>query len=172
MASISGTARLNGIDPSELRDYIDSCVRDPSRADRDPVVVGSWVGGTRAEVTSSLGGPPVYMGGPDDLGAMGMLLRTLAACDIEVIANKSTLLGVEIVDLSIEVRGHANVSRYLGIEAQVGPGYQRVEYTVKLKTNNASDEQLEQIRLACVTGSPVGDTLERSIPLTLNFEAS
>lgn len=172
MASISGARTLNGIDVEELRDYIESCVKEPARADRDPVVVARWVGGTRAEVTSAAGGAPVYMGGPDDLSAMGMLLRTLAACDVEVIANKATLLGVEIVDLSIEVRGHFNVSRYLGLEAAEGPGYQRISYTVRLKTNGATAEQVEALRQGCVAGSPVGDTLERHVPLDLHFEAS
>lgn len=170
--SATTAQKINGIDVGELNDYIESCVVDPKQADRDPVVIGRWVGGTRAEVTSSLGGPPVYMGGPDDPSALGMLIRTLAACDIEVVANKAALLGVEIADLSIEVRGHANVSRYLGLDAADGPGYGRISYAVKLRTNGATPEQLEEIRQACVVGSPVGDTLERAVPVDLEFEAS
>src|SRR5690242_16759563 len=53
--------RINGIDVSGLRQYIDAVEKDTAQADRHPVVVGKWVGGTRAEVTSTLGGPPVYM---------------------------------------------------------------------------------------------------------------
>lgn len=166
------TRTINGIDVTELREYIESCRLDPARADRNPVVVARWVGGSRAEVTSSLGGPPVYMGGPDDPSALGMLLRTLAACDVEIVATKAALLGVEIEDLSIEARGYANVGPYLGLEAEVGPGYQRISYTIRLKTKGATPEQLEQIRRACEEGSPVGDTLQRAVPLTLELEAS
>lgn len=172
MATLDRTTEINGIDVAELRAYIESCRVDPTRADRDPVVVARWVGGTRAEVTSSLGGPPVYMGGDDDPSAMGMLLRTLAACDIEVIANKAALLGVEIEDLSVEAIGHFNVKRYLGLDAEFGPGYQRVSYTVRLKTRGATAEQLEEIRQACLMTSPVADTLERHVPVSPNFEAS
>ena len=164
--------RINGIDIDELRDYIESCRLDPSQADRNPVVVARWVGGSRAEVTSSLGGPPVYMGGEDDPSALGMLLRTLAACDVEIVATKAALLGVEIEDLSIEARGHANVGPYLGLDSDAGPGYQQISYTIHLKTKNATPEQLEEIRRACLVGSPVGDTLERAVPLRLEFEAS
>ncbi len=116
---------INGVDVTELREYIESCRLDASQADRNPVVVARWVGGGRAEVTSSLGGPPVYMGGEDDPSALGMLLRSLAACDVEVVATKAALLGVEIEDLSVEARGYANVNRYLGLESEGGPGYQR-----------------------------------------------
>jgi len=163
---------INGIDMDELNEYIESCRIDPSQADRNPVVVARWLGGGRAEVTSSLGGAPVYMGGPDDPSALGMLLRTLAACDVEIVATKAALLGVEIVDLSIEARGHANVAPYLGLESNAGPGYQRIDYTIRLKTKGATPEELEEIRRACLEGSPVGDTLERPVPLSLEFEAS
>ena len=171
MAQVQPTV-INGVDVAELGQYTESCRLDPSRADRNPVVVARWVGGGRAEVTSSLGGPPVYMGGPDDPSALGMLLRSLAACDVEVVATRAALLGVQITDLSIEARGHANVSRYLGLDTDSGPGYQRISYTIRLKTNGATPAQLEAIRQACLEGSPVADTLERAIPLELEFDAS
>src|SRR5207245_3588069 len=71
--------RLNGMDVDELREYIDSVTVDAAQADRYPTVMARWVGSTRAEVVSTLGGPPVCMGGADDPSAMGMLLRALAA---------------------------------------------------------------------------------------------
>jgi hypothetical protein len=69
--------RLNGMDVDELREYIDSVTADAAQADRDPMVTARWVGGNRAEVTSTLGGPPLYMGGDHDPSAMGILLRPL-----------------------------------------------------------------------------------------------
>ncbi len=170
-----GTERpktVNGVDVEEMRQYIDEVEADPTKADRNPVVLARWVGATRAEVTSTLGGPPVYMGGDDDPSAMGMLLRTLAACDIEVIANKAALLGVQIEDLSVEARGYFNIKRYLGLESGHGPGYQSVSFTIRLKTKGGTPEQLEAIRRACMDGSPVGDTLETSVPVNMEFEAT
>jgi uncharacterized OsmC-like protein len=173
MTAGTGTSvGINGIDIAELREYIESCRLDPTQADRNPVVVARWVGGSRAEVTSSLGGPPVYMGGPDDPSALGMLLRTLAACDVEIVVTKAALLGVEIEDLSIEARGYANVGPYLGLESDAGPGYQRISYTIRLKTKGATPDQLEEIRRACIETSPVGETLQRPIPLQLEFDAT
>ena len=164
---------INGMDVGELQEYIESCRLDPAQADRNPVVAARWVGGGRAEVTSSLGGPPVYMGGPDDPSALGMLLRSLAACDVEIVATTAAVLGVEIEELTIEARGYANVGRYLGVESGVPPGYQNISYKIQLKTKSgATPEQLEAIRRACVEGSPVGDTLQRPIALELEFEAS
>jgi uncharacterized OsmC-like protein len=172
MATLPRTKQINGVDVGELREYIESCEQEPSHADRRPEVVARWAGGTRAEVVSSLGGEPVYMGGDADPSAMNMLLRSLAACDIEVVVNTAALLGVEIEDLRIEASGYFNIQRYLGLSAERGPGYQRISYAVRLKTRGASAEQLEQIRQACISRSPVGDTLEQHVPLSLEFEAS
>ena len=164
--------RLNGMEVDELREYIDSVTVDAAQADRDPTVTARWVGGTRAEVISSLGGPPVYMGGDDDPSAMGMLLRALAACDIEVIVTRATLLGIEIEDLAIEATGYFNVARYLGVQASVGAGYQRVSYIVRLKTRSgASQEQIADLR-AALEASPVGDTFERNVPVSLEFDVT
>jgi uncharacterized OsmC-like protein len=172
MATTGTTGRLNGVNVEALRAYIRAVDADASQADRHPVVIGRWVGGTRAEVTSTLGGPPVYMGGDDDPSAMGMLLRTLAACDIEVIVNRASLLGITLDDLQIEARGYFNVKRYLGLETDNDPGYQWIDYTVRLTTkDDVSAAQLEVLRTAC-EDSPAAVTLRRSVPITLSIEAS
>jgi uncharacterized OsmC-like protein len=158
------------MDVDELREYIDSVTVDAAKADRDPTVTARWVGGTRAEVISSLGGPPIYMGGDDDPSAMGMLLRALAACDVEVVVTRATLLGIEIEDLTIEATGYFNVARYLGIQASASAGYQRVSYVVRLKTRTgASPDQIVDLR-AALEASPVGDTFERNVPVSFEFD--
>lgn len=172
MVASEQSKRINGIDVDALRDYVERVASDPSRADRDPVVLARWLGGTRAEVVSTLGGPPVYIGGDDDPSAMGMLLRSLAACDIEVVANRAALLGVEIDELSIEARGHFNVRRYLGLDAEHDSGYQEVAYTIRLRTRGATEAQLAEIRRACEHGSPVSDTLARAVAVRASFEIS
>ena len=164
--------RLNGMDVDDLREYIDAVTADAAQADRNPTVVARWVGGSRAEVVSTLGGPPVYMGGDDDPSAMGILLRALAACDIEVVVTRATLLGIEIDDLTIEAKGYFNVARYLGVEARPGAGYQRASYTVHLKTKGgATPEQVAELN-AALEASPVGDTFERKVPVTFELDVS
>ena len=172
MVATRSGQRLNGLDVDELRAYIDSVTADTAQADRDPTVVARWVGGTRAEVVSTLGGPPVYMGGDEDPSAMGMLLRGLAACDIEVVVTRATLLGLEIEDLAIEAKGYFNVARYLGVEARPGAGYQRASYTVHLKTKGgATPAQVAELK-AALEASPVGDTLERNVPVSFELDVS
>ena len=148
--------RLNGIDVDELRDYVATVAQDPMEADRDPVVVARWVGAERAEVTLPSGEAPVFFGGDGD----------------DLVANRASLLGVKIESLTVEATGHFNVLRYLGLDAPDGPGYDRIAYTVRLKTQGATSEQLAELRRACEQASPVGDTLRRSVALSLEFDGS
>jgi uncharacterized OsmC-like protein len=161
--------QINGMDVDELRGVAAAAAADPRKADRDPVVRARWLGGDLAELTMASGGAPVYIGGDDAPGAMRMLLMSMAACDVDVIASRASLLGIEIESLSVEATGHFNVQRYLGLDVPVGPGYERIGYTVRLKTRGATPEQLEDLRVACEADSPVVDTLKREVEITLDF---
>jgi uncharacterized OsmC-like protein len=167
MASID-MPTLNGLNVDQLRDYIDSVTVDAKQADRHPEVVARWVGGTRAEVVAAAGGTPVYMGGEDDPSAMGMLLRALAACDIEVLVTRATLMGIEIDELTIEAKGYFNVARYLGIDVPHHAGYQRASYRVTLKAPGASPDQIDELRRSLET-SPAGETFSRSVAVTYDL---
>jgi uncharacterized OsmC-like protein len=159
---------INGVDVAGTVAFREAVRADSSRADRHPTVVARWLGGSRAEVRCEDG--VAHIGGDGELNAMRMLLGCLAACDIDLVALHASLLGIAIEDLVVEAQGRFNVRRYLGLEGDVGPGYQDVRYVVRINAPTASDEQLALLRTACERGSPVGDTLERAIPLTLEFE--
>jgi uncharacterized OsmC-like protein len=163
---------LNGIEVGKLRNHVTAASQDPVAADRNPVVVARWVGAERAEVTLPSGEAPVFVGGKGEPSAMKMLLASLAACVVDLLASRASLLGVEIESLTVEATGHFNVLRYLGLDAVDGPGYDRIAYTVRLKTRGTTAERLAELRRACEQASPVGDSLRRSIVLSLEFNGS
>ena len=171
MVTVRSGGTLNGLDVNALRTYIDSVGADETAADRAPKVTARWVGGTRAAVSSAAGGQPVFMGGDDDPSAMGMLLRALAACDIEVVVTRATLLGIEIQDLTIEATGYFNVASYLGVTAKLSSGYQRASYVVRMKVKEATASQIQEIREA-LDASPVGDTFARQVPVSFELEVT
>jgi hypothetical protein len=96
----------------------------------------------------------------------------LAACDVDLVANRASLLSVKIESITVQATGHFNVLRYLGLDAPHGPGYDRIAYTIRLKTRGATSEQLAELRRACEQASPVGDTPRRSVALSLEFDGS
>lgn len=159
---------INGVNVAGMRDFVAKVSEDSTAADRDPLVVARWLGRDGATEVTLPGGEIVRIGG-NQPNAMRLLLATLAACDIEVIVTRAALLGVEIDSLTVEASGHFNVSRLIGVDSAEGPGYQRIGYSVQLKAPNATPEQLEELRRACEEASPVGDTLQRRVPLAIQF---
>lgn len=161
---------VNGIDVEDLKDYVERIRQDRSVADRDPVVVAHWEGGSRARVEME-GRTGFHLGGDDDLSAMQAIVGALAACDVEVIATHAALVGLEIRELHVEATGHFNVAPLLGVESPTDAAYESISYTVVIDAPDASHDQMEQLKQACERFSPVGDSLRKSIPLTLAFES-
>ncbi|MBI3609153.1 MAG: OsmC family protein [Nitrospirae bacterium] len=114
----------------------------------------------------------VHLGGDDELNPMQMFLATLAACDVDLVAMHASFLGLKIESLSVEATGHFNVQAYLGLEGATGSGYDGISYTVRLSAPSATPEQVAHLRERCERSSPVGDSIARAIPLTLEFTAN
>ena len=162
-------AQLNGISTARLTAFIDEVREDASLADRQPVVIAQWLGGSRARVEFE--DKVMHIGGRGEFNAMQTLLAALVACDVDLIALHAALLGVEVRDLRVEATGHFNVQAYLGLDAP-GSGYTGISYKVMLDAPDASDEQLRLLREHVERSSPVGDSLGRSIPLTVEFSVA
>ncbi len=160
---------MNGYDVPALATHIEGVKRDLAKAERNPIVTAHWVGKSEARIEGE--GFTMRTGGDGQPSSMKALLGTLAGCDVEVIALHSTLLGIPIESLTIEVRGHFNVQRLYGIDDGPPPGYDGITYTIKLKAPGATAEQLDRLRGMVERASPVGDSLSRAIPLTLEFAA-
>ncbi len=158
---------INGMDVGEFREYVEEVRLDPSVAERSPIIVAKWAGGSRARVERE--GDVIRMGGDDEPSAMWMFLASLAACDIEVVATHASLLGLEIENLEIEAKGHFDIRRLLGLDGP-RPGYDGVTYTVRLRAPGATEEQIARLRAICEEASPVGDSFARAIPLELKIE--
>lgn len=167
---MSQAIEINGINVTEMVEFKNTCRQDPTKADRHPALVAHWVGGSRSRV--EFRGKVVNIGGDDELNPMQMLLATLAACDVDLVATHASLLSLKIESLSVEATGHFNVQSYMGLEGAPGSGYDAIAYTLRLSVPGATLEQIAYLRERCERSSPVGDSLARAIPLKLEFEAS
>jgi len=155
---------------TQMLEFRDLVAQDPTKAERNPALVAHWVGGSRSRVGCK--DKVVHIGGDDELNPMQMLLATLAACDVDVVAMHASLLGLNIESLSVEASGHFNVQSYFGLDGAPGSGYDAIAYTVRLSVPGATAEQISHLRERCERSSPVGDSLTRAIALKLEFEAN
>jgi uncharacterized OsmC-like protein len=166
----SGTMpQVNGISVAGWKAFRDEARKDATLADRQPTVIATWVGGSRSRV--EFGGKTMHIGGKEDFNAMQTLLGALAACDVDLLTLHAALLGLEVTDLRVEATGHFNVRAYLGLEAP-GSGYTGISYKIILNAPGASDEQIRSLRERIERSSPVGDSLGRAIPLTIEFNTN
>ena len=100
---------------------------------------------------------------------MQFVLAALAACDVDLVAMHATMMGIEVRDLRVEASGHFNVQSFMGVENTPGSGYDEIAYRVILDAPDATSEQLAYLAERCELSSPVGDTLARSVKMTLEF---
>ena len=128
-----------GINVDGILQFKEAVKEDPTRADRDPTMVAHWVGGDRSRI--EFGDKIAYLSGEGELNPMQMLLGTLAACDVDLVAMHASILGLKIESLSVEVTGHFNVQSYLGLEDAPGSGYDQISYTVRIDAPGATPEQ-------------------------------
>jgi len=65
---------------------------------------------------------------------LGVDLGRLLACEVDVIATHATLRGPNWRKLEIEGTGEFNYGRYVVAAEEKDPGYQEVEYVVRIKS--------------------------------------
>ncbi len=166
---MSEVSEINGVNVPELLEFKNICAQHPDKADRNPALIAHWEGGSRSRVEFK--GMTMHLGGDDEFNPMQMFLATLAACDVDLIAMHASFLGLKIESLSVEATGHFNVRSYLGLDGAPGSGYDGISYTVRISVPGATPEQIALLRERCERSSPVGDSMSRAIPLTLEFLA-
>ncbi len=161
---------INGVNVTKKLEFKALIAQDPSKAVNKNTLVAHWVGGSRSRV--ELKDKVLHLGGPGEFDAMQMLLATLAACDVDLMAIHASLLGLKIESLSVEATGHFNAQRYLGLEDAPTSGYDAISYIVRVSIPSATPEQIAYLRERCERSSPVRDSLMQSIPLTFEFKAN
>lgn len=159
-------SQINGISVAGWEAFRDEVRKDASVADRQPTVIARWAGGSRSRVEFE--DKTLHLGGDGEFNAMQALLGALAACDVDLLTLHAALLGLEVKDVRVEATGHFNVQAYLGLEAQ-GSGYTGISYKIILNAPGADAEQIRSLRERVERSSPVGDSLARPIPLTVEF---
>jgi uncharacterized OsmC-like protein len=161
-------AIINGVDVDQLKQTQQKVSADPSLTEREPTVVARWLGsGSTAE--AEFDGITTKIGGDGNLNSMQTFLASLAACDVDLVVTHAALIGLSIEELRVEVTGHFNSRAYYLTEAD-GAGYDRIAYTVIMKAPGATEDQIKYLKERCQKSSPVGDSVARQIPLTLELK--
>src|SRR5918995_4876818 len=86
-------------------------------------------------------------------------MGALAACLTQTIVAHATSRGIHIDSIDINVEGDVDLRGFTGISNEIRPGAQQFRVNMNIKSNNASNEQINELREIGKRFSPAFDTL-------------
>ena len=92
------------------------------------------------------------------------LLAALNACMIVGYVAQCAVRGITLESLKIETDGEIDLRGFLGIDPAVPPGYENLNYTVRIK-GNGTKEEFAEIHEAVMATSPNFYSVSRPVVL-------
>lgn len=174
-------APVNGLDLAALGEVVDAIGKDPKQAIVEFDVATRWAGQTRSESTVTgftMGGERIQRSHKvvaDEpfqlLGADGapnpqeLLMSALNACMMVGYVAGASLRGVNLESVEILTKGKLDLRGFLGLSDDVIPGYESIDYEVRIKGDGTA-EDYEAIHQTVMKTSP--NYFNFSRPITMN----
>ncbi len=178
MLDIVKTERVNGLDLKALGEVVEAIEKDASQAKAAFEVTTRWAGQTRTESLVegfTLGGERVsrthkivadepfeLLGGDSAPNPQELLMAAFNACITVGYVAGASLKGITLDSLEIRTRGELDLRGFLGLSDSVPPGYEEIQYEVRIK-GNGSPEQFEEIHQTVLKTSPNYFNISRPI---------
>lgn len=164
---------LNSVDIAALGDLVSAIQDDPSAAETTWKSTVDWKGGFRSESRSRDFAPvgsdePPALGGADTAAnPVEQLLGALGNCLAVGYAANATSAGIELKGLRIELEGDLDLHTFLGL-ADGHAGFESVKASVAIDSD-APDDRIAELHSKVVATSPVGHTLSKSVPVSVEL---
>jgi len=174
-------SRVNGIDLKALGETVEAIEADPKKALVAFDVTTRWTGQTRSETVVdgyTLGGdrigrshkivadePFELLGGDSSANPQELLMAAFNACITVGYVAGASLKGIKLDTLEIKTRGELDLRGFLGLSDQVAPGYEKIEYEVRIK-GDGSPRDFEEIHQTVMKTSPNYFNISRPIRVT------
>jgi uncharacterized OsmC-like protein len=171
---------VNGIDTGALKQAIETIGADPAMGQTRWQVASHWRGGTRSDTRVTqyhIGGEkidkdftiqidePLELCGSNRFpNPQEYLMAALNACMMVGFTALCALEGIELEELRIDTEGDIDLRGFLGLDANVRPGYDQLRQTLVVR-GNGTPEQFERIHAMVMKTSPNYFNLTTSIPV-------
>lgn len=113
--------------------------------------------------------PPVLLGSNAGPNAVELVLQALAFCYGVGYVYNAAARGIDITELRYEVEGDLDLHRFLGLGG-ARAGFGQIRAKARVRSSNASREQLEELCQYVQDTSPVLDILTAPVPVTTDLE--
>jgi uncharacterized OsmC-like protein len=94
-------------------------------------------------------------------------MGNLAACLTQTIIAHATSRGIQVDSIGIDVEGDVDMRGFTGISNDVRPGAQQFRVNINIKSDTASEEQINELREIGKRFSPAFDTLTNGTSVVL-----
>jgi uncharacterized OsmC-like protein len=171
---------VNGLDIGALQTLVGAVAEDPGKGMTQWKVSTRWQGQTWSRSTVEgfgLGGEHIArpftldIDEPEELGGRNrfanpqeFLLAALNACMTVGYVAQCALRGITIESLEIETTGKIDLRGFFGLSPDVVPGYEALDYTVRIKGDGSAD-QFAEVHAAVIATSPNFHNVAKAISL-------
>jgi len=170
--------RVNGLDLNALGEVVEAIEKDANQAKVAFNVTTRWAGQTRSETLIegyTIGGerigrthkivadePFELLGGDSAPNPQELLMAAFNACITVGYVAGASLQGIKLESLEIRTNGELDLRGFLGLSDSVVPGYEEIEYEVRIK-GDGSAEQFAAIHDNVLKTSPNYFNISRPI---------
>jgi uncharacterized OsmC-like protein len=173
-------SRVNGLDLNALGEVVDAIGKDADQAKVSFDVTTRWQGQTRSESTVdgfTIAGervarshtivadePCELLGSDGAANPQELLMAAVNACMTVGYVAGAALRGITLDGLEIRTTGTLDLRGFLGLDDSVPPGYEAIDYQVRI-SGDGTPEQFEEIHQTVMKTSPNYFNLNRPIRL-------
>ena len=178
MLDTTKNAPVNGLDLQALGEVVEAIEADAGKAQVGFDVVTRWKGQTRSETTvegftmagkriprshTIVADEPCELLGTDGAAnPQELLMAAFNACITVGYVAGASLKGIDLESLEIRTRGELDLRGFLGLSDAVPPGYEHVDYEVRIK-GNGTPADFEEIHQTVMKTSPNYFNISRPI---------
>lgn len=179
-AAIARPTTVNGLNLDDLGHTVEAINADAGQARVAFHVKTRWTGQTRSESlveSYRIGGvehprrfkivadePHELLGSNSAPNPQELLMSAVNACMMVGYVANASIRGITLDECVIEMDGELDLRGFLGLDASVPAGYERLDYRVRL-SGNGTREQYEEIHQAVMATSPNFFNISRPIAL-------
>jgi len=156
-------APVNGLDLEALGEVVEEIQKDSSKAIVGFDVVTKWKGQTRSE-TIVADEPFELLGSDGAPNPQELLMAAFNACITVGYVAGASLKGITLDSLEIRTKGELDLRGFLGLSDNVAPGYQNVDYEVRI-SGDGSPADFEEIHQTVMKTSPNYFNMSRPIKM-------
>jgi uncharacterized OsmC-like protein len=176
---------VNGLDLKALNEVVSEVQQDPAKGLVRFSVKTEWAGQTRSRSTVSgyeLAGetiprdfqieadePEELLGTNTAPNPQELLMSAVNACMMVGYVAGASLHGIKLQRVEIETTGQLDLRGFLGLNDSIAPGYEHVDYTVRI-AGDGSPEQFQQFHQTVMQTSPNYFNLARPIRMNGTLE--